>query len=46
MLMHLELEKQHPLLSTNLEKHEIDERNLGQDLPYIISLTPSVSYNI
>ena len=31
-----------PVAFTNLEKHEIDERNLGQDLPYIISLTPSV----
>ncbi|MEC7646562.1 MAG: TonB-dependent receptor [Bacteroidota bacterium] len=31
-----------PVAFTNLNKHEIEKGNLGQDLPYIISLTPSV----
>ncbi|MEC7646083.1 MAG: TonB-dependent receptor plug domain-containing protein, partial [Bacteroidota bacterium] len=31
-----------PVAFTNINKHEIEKGNLGQDLPYIISLTPSV----
>ena len=31
-----------PVAFTNLDKNEIEKRNLGQDLPYIISITPSV----
>ena len=31
-----------PITFTNISKSEIDKRNLAQDLPYIISLTPSV----
>ena len=31
-----------PVAFTNLSKAEIEKGNLGQDLPYIISLTPSV----
>ena len=31
-----------PVSFTNLSKSEIEKGNLGQDLPYIISLTPSV----
>ena len=31
-----------PITFTNLNKSEINKRNIGQDLPYIISHTPSV----
>ena len=31
-----------PVTFTNISKSEIEKGNLGQDLPYIISLTPSV----
>jgi len=31
-----------PIAFTNISKSEIEKGNLGQDLPYIISLTPSV----
>ena len=31
-----------PVAFTNISKSEIEKGNLGQDLPYIISLTPSV----
>ena len=31
-----------PFAFTNISKSEIEKGNLGQDLPYIISLTPSV----
>ena len=31
-----------PISYTNLSAEEIDKSNLGQDLPYLISLTPSV----
>ena len=31
-----------PVAFTNIGKAEIQKGNLGQDLPYIISLTPSV----
>ena len=31
-----------PIAYTNLELEEIEKNNFGQDLPYIISLTPSV----
>ena len=31
-----------PMAFTNLSKSEIENANLGQDLPYLISLTPSV----
>ncbi|MAO72001.1 MAG: TonB-dependent receptor [Flavobacteriales bacterium] len=31
-----------PISYTNLSEKEIDKSNLGQDLPYLISLTPSV----
>ena len=31
-----------PVAFTNISKPEIEKGNLGQDLPYIISLTPSV----
>ena len=31
-----------PISYTNLSEDEIDKSNLGQDLPYLISLTPSV----
>ena len=31
-----------PVAFTNISKTEIEKGNLGQDLPYIISLTPSV----
>ena len=31
-----------PVAFTNMSKSEIEKGNLGQDLPYIISLTPSV----
>ena len=32
-----------PVTFTNISKSEIEKGNLGQDLPYIISLTPSVA---
>ena len=31
-----------PVSYTNLSEEEIDKSNLGQDLPYLISLTPSL----
>ena len=31
-----------PFAFTNISKSEIEKANLGQDLPYLISLTPSV----
>ena len=31
-----------PMTFTNISKSEIEKGNLGQDLPYLISLTPSV----
>ena len=31
-----------PVSFTNLSEKEIEKTNLGQDLPYLISLTPSV----
>ena len=31
-----------PVAFTNISKAEIEKGNLGQDLPYLISLTPSV----
>jgi len=31
-----------PAVLTNLAREEIRERNLGQDIPYILSLTPSL----
>ena len=31
-----------PITFTNISKSEIEKGNLGQDLPYLISLTPSV----
>jgi len=31
-----------PFAFTNISKSEIEKGNLGQDLPYLISLTPSV----
>lgn len=31
-----------PMTFTNLSKDEIEEQNLGQDLPYLLSTTPSV----
>ena len=31
-----------PMSYTNMSENEIDKVNLGQDLPYLISLTPSV----
>ncbi|MFH0866074.1 MAG: TonB-dependent receptor [Bacteroidota bacterium] len=31
-----------PFTSTNLNKKEIEERNLGQDITYMMSMTPSV----
>ena len=34
-----------PVTYTNLEKPEIQERNLGQDAPYILKWTPSVVVN-
>jgi iron complex outermembrane receptor protein len=34
--------KKTPIAFTNIDKKEIENGNLGQDLPYIISLTPSV----
>ena len=38
----LRAENKTPVAFTNLSNSEIEKRNLGQDLPYIISLTPSV----
>ena len=34
-----------PVAFTNISKAEIEKGNLGQDLPYLISLTPSVVTN-
>jgi len=34
--------KKTPIAYTNLSKAEIEKSNLGQDLPFLISLTPSV----
>ena len=34
--------KKTPVAFTNISKSEIEKGNLGQDLPYLISLTPSV----
>ncbi|NJC25934.1 TonB-dependent receptor [Neolewinella antarctica] len=34
-----------PVTYTNLEKAEIQERNLGQDAPYLLKWTPSVVVN-
>ncbi len=31
-----------PVAYTNLEKEEIEERNLGQDIPFLLRLTPSL----
>ena len=31
-----------PVTFTNIDKEELETKNLGQDLPYLISLTPSV----
>tara|TARA_B100001758_G_scaffold247507_1_gene265607 strand:+ start:4867 stop:7068 length:2202 start_codon:yes stop_codon:yes gene_type:complete len=31
-----------PIAFTNINQSEIEKRNLGQDVPYIISLTPSI----
>ncbi len=31
-----------PVAFTNISKSEIEKRNLGQDIPYVISLTPSI----
>lgn len=33
---------QTPMSFTNISKEELEEQNLGQDLPYLISFTPSV----
>ena len=38
----LRANKETPVAYTNINKLEIEENNLGQDLPYIISLTPSL----
>ncbi len=38
----LRANKKTPVAYTNINKLEIEENNLGQDLPYIISLTPSL----
>jgi iron complex outermembrane receptor protein len=31
-----------PLAHTNVSKEEINERNMGQDIPYLLNLTPSM----
>lgn len=31
-----------PMAFTNIDKEQIKQRNLGQDLPYLLSMTPSV----
>jgi len=31
-----------PVAQTNLSKHELQTQNLGQDVPYLIEMTPSV----
>ena len=31
-----------PMTFTNMAKEAIEEQNLGQDLPYLLSTTPSV----
>ena len=31
-----------PMTFTNLSEEEIDQQNLGQDLPYLLSTMPSV----
>ena len=31
-----------PVASTNISKEEIDKRNLGQDIPFLLSYTPSI----
>ena len=31
-----------PIAFTNIDSKELDEQNLGQDIPYMLSLTPSV----
>ena len=38
----LRANKKTPMTFTNISKSEIEKGNLGQDLPYLISLTPSV----
>ena len=31
-----------PITFTNINKKEIERNNLGQDLPYLLSLSPSI----
>ena len=38
----IKADKNTPIAFTNLTKKEIQKSNLGQDLPFIISLTPSI----
>ena len=38
----IKADKNTPIAFTNLSKKEIQKSNLGQDLPFIISLTPSI----
>jgi iron complex outermembrane receptor protein len=34
-----------PLNYTNVSKNEIEERNFGEDIPYVLGLTPSLVYS-
>ena len=38
----LRASQQTPMSFTNIDKKELEEQNLGQDIPYMLSLTPSV----
>ena len=38
----IKADKNTPIAFTNLSKKEIEKSNLGQDLPFLISLTPSI----
>ncbi len=38
----LRASQQTPMSFTNINKEELEEQNLGQDIPYMLSLTPSV----
>lgn len=38
----LRVDESSPIAYSNLARHEIERQNLGQDLPYLVSTTPSV----
>ncbi len=38
----LRVDESSPIAYTNIDREEIEQRNLGQDLPYLVSSTPSV----